>query len=102
MIRLCIVWGISLGLHPEPQNDGTHHSFGGVSQALLRQFDKFDLVALGESHNTREDQDLRISLRISLVRNPQFPKKVRNIVVECGNPLFQRIASFSMCDFEMI
>src|SRR5215470_17606449 len=56
-----------------------------VSNALLLQFDKHDLVGLGEWHNSREDQDLRIGL----LRNPRFPAKVRNIVVECGNAFYQ-------------
>jgi hypothetical protein len=56
-----------------------------MSNALLLQFDKHDLVGLGEWHNSREDQDIRISL----LRNPRFPAKVRNIVVECGNAFYQ-------------
>jgi hypothetical protein len=84
MIRICAGLGFVLALCGEPQT-GLSQAFAEVSNALLLQVDKHDLVALGEWHNTREDQDLRINL----VRNPQFPKKVRNIVVECGNALHQ-------------
>src|SRR5687767_8933295 len=84
MIRICAVLGFALALCGEPQT-GLPQAFAEVSNGLLFQFDKHDLVALGEWHNTREDQDLRINL----VRNPQFPKRVRNIVVECGNALHQ-------------
>jgi hypothetical protein len=84
MIRICAIVAFALTLCGEPQTD-SGQAFTNVSEALLLQFDKHDLVALGEWHNSREDQDLRINL----IRNPQFPKKVRNIVVECGNALYQ-------------
>jgi hypothetical protein len=56
-----------------------------VSSSLIALFDSFDLVALGEWHNSPEDHDLRIRL----IHHPDFPKRVRNIVVECGNSLYQ-------------
>ena len=84
MIRTCAIVAFALTLCGEPQTD-SREAFADVSNALLLQFDKHDLVALGEWHNSREDQDLRIKL----IRNPQFSKKARNIVVECGNALYQ-------------
>lgn len=84
MIRICAIVAFALTLCGEPQTD-SGPAFTEVSNALLLQFDKHDLVALGEWHNSWEDQDLRINL----VRNPQFSTKVRNIVVECGNALYQ-------------
>jgi hypothetical protein len=45
---------------------------------LISAFDNVDIVALGEAHQRKLDSDLRIAL----VRDPGFPKKVRFIVVE--------------------
>ncbi len=52
-----------------------------IVQALVSAFDHFDIVALGEDHWRKVDSDLRIAL----VRNPEFAKKVRFIVVEFGS-----------------
>lgn len=49
--------------------------------ALISVYDQFDVVALGEMHDRRQDSDLRIAL----VRHPDFAKKVRTIVVEWGS-----------------
>src|SRR5262245_3559125 len=53
----------------------------GVVQALIAVFDQVDIVALGEAHGRRVDSDLRIAL----VRDPEFAKQVRAIVVEFGS-----------------
>jgi len=58
-----------------------------VIDTLMSQFDRSDIVALGEWHGSQADQDLRIQL----IRHRDFPKKVRNIVVECGNSLYQEV-----------
>src|ERR1044071_2330010 len=50
----------------------------GIVRTLISVFDQADIVALGEAHGRRADSDLRIAL----VRNPDFAKKVRSIVVE--------------------
>ena len=53
-----------------------------IARTLISAFDQFDVVALGEAHGRfRVDSDLRIAM----VRHPDFPKKVRNIVVEFGS-----------------
>jgi hypothetical protein len=54
----------------------------GIARALIAAFDQADIVALGEWHGRiKLDSDLRIAM----VRHPDFPKKVRSIVVECGS-----------------
>lgn len=53
----------------------------GIVRALISVFDQVDIVALGEAHDRKVDSDLRIAL----VRNPDFAKKVRFIVVEFGS-----------------
>jgi len=54
---------------------------------VLASFDQADVVALGEFHGSLEDS----ALRISLIRRPDFPRKVRYILVEFGNSLHQQI-----------
>ena len=51
----------------------------GVVRTLISAFDQADVVALGEAHgHFRQEGDLRVDL----VRDPAFAKKVRSIVVE--------------------
>jgi hypothetical protein len=58
-----------------------------IADTLLDVFDKVDVVALGEAHRRKQDSDLRIAL----VRHPDFPKKVRNIIVEFANSRYQPV-----------
>lgn len=53
----------------------------GIVRTLLSAFNQVDILALGEVHHRRLDSDLRIAL----VRDPGFAKKVRTIVVEFGS-----------------
>src|SRR5262249_24795767 len=58
-----------------------------IVRTLISAFDQVDIVALGEAHLRRSDSDLRIAL----IRNPDFAKKVRFIVVEFGSTTEQSI-----------
>src|SRR5258707_15657405 len=49
----------------------------GIVQTLIYVYDQADVVALGDAHGRRADSDLRIAL----VRDPDFAKKVRSIEV---------------------
>jgi hypothetical protein len=53
----------------------------GIVRTLISAFDHADIVALGEDHESRVGSDLRIAL----VRDPDFVKKVRSIIVEFGS-----------------
>jgi hypothetical protein len=53
----------------------------GIARTLISAFDQADIVALGEAHGRKLDSDLRIAV----VRDPDFAKKVRSIVVEFGS-----------------
>ncbi len=53
-----------------------------IASTLISVFDHADIVALGESHG---NFTMDLNLWISMVRNPAFRKKVRNIVVEFGS-----------------
>jgi hypothetical protein len=52
-----------------------------IARTLVAAFDQADVVALGEAHQRKLDSDLRIAV----VRSPDFAKKVRSIVIECGS-----------------
>lgn len=54
---------------------------GAIVRALIAAFDQVDVVALGEAHERSVDSDLRIAL----VRHPDFARKVRFVVIECGS-----------------
>ena len=53
----------------------------GIVRALISEFDRVDIVALGEAHGRKSDSDLRIAL----VRHPDFAREVHSIVVEFGS-----------------
>jgi hypothetical protein len=52
---------------------------------IVALFDVHEVIALGEWHGSREDAELRLAV----IRHPEFPAKVRRILFECANPLFQ-------------
>ncbi len=54
-------------------------------KTVIAAFDRVNLVALGERHWAREDAQFRLSL----IQNPAFARKVNDIVIEFGNPLYQ-------------
>lgn len=53
--------------------------------AILAAFDRYEVVGMPEAHGMKDIDDFILSL----VRNPAFPEKVNDIVVECGNSLYQ-------------
>lgn len=63
------------------RQDGPDH----VSSSLVALFDNHDLIALGEWHNSLHDS----KISMGVIRHPAFAKKVRNVVIECGNSLYQ-------------
>jgi len=67
---------ISNGPKPHPEN--------GVN-ALLHAFDRFRIVALGEAHPLQDEHQFILDL----IRDPAFPEKATDIVVEFGNARYQ-------------
>jgi hypothetical protein len=55
--------------------------------AILAALDKYEVVAMPEDHGLKDLDDLIFAL----VRNPSFPSKVSDVVVECGNSLYQPV-----------
>jgi hypothetical protein len=61
---------------PEPEN---------AISAVMDAFDRYPVVALGMSHRQQDEADFSLAL----IRDPRFAPKVRNVVVEAGNSLYQ-------------
>jgi len=55
--------------------------------AILAAFDKYEVVGMPVAHDLKDLDDLILLL----LRNPAFPEKVNDIVVECGNSRYQPI-----------
>ena len=66
------------GSDPKPQD---------AAKAILAAFDKYEVVGMGAAHG---NQDLD-NFILNLIRNPGLPGKINDIVVECGNSLYQPI-----------
>jgi hypothetical protein len=58
-----------------------------AAQGILDAFDTHPLVALGEAHGLKEQQDFVAAL----IRNPAFVTKVNAIVLEAGNAKYQNV-----------
>ena len=56
-----------------------------VVDGILDAWKTADMVCLGENHGRRYDSELRIAL----VRDPRFPRIVRQIIIEFANPVHQ-------------
>jgi len=81
MRSLVLICALALSATAQPQNlrlPDESAGIDGIAQTLISVFDQADIVALGEAHQRKLDSDLRIAL----IRHPDFPKKVRSIVVE--------------------
>jgi hypothetical protein len=55
--------------------------------AILAAFGKYEVIGMSEGHGMKDVDDFVFSL----IRNPAFSEKVNDIVVECGNSLYQPI-----------
>src|SRR5436190_1448561 len=81
MRSLVLICALAVSATAQPSNVRVRdESIGidGIARTLISVFDQVDIVALGEAHQRQLDSDLRIAL----VRHPDFPRKVRSIVVE--------------------
>jgi uncharacterized iron-regulated protein len=66
------------GSNPKPQD---------APKAILAAFDKYEVVGMGAAHGNQDLDDFILKL----IRNPVPPGKINDIVVECGNSLYQPI-----------
>ncbi|RAP58173.1 hypothetical protein BTJ49_04105 [Oleiagrimonas sp. MCCC 1A03011] len=65
--------------------EGANPSPKPAIQAILSAFDHYEVVAMSAGHADKDMDDFIFRL----IRNPAFPEKVDDIVVECGNSLYQ-------------
>ena len=68
----------SAGNEPKPEDP---------TRAILAAFDKYEVVGMDAAHGNKDLDDLILRL----LREPSFPRKVDDIVVECGNSLYQSV-----------
>jgi len=55
--------------------------------AILALLDRYEVVAMPEAHGKKDLDDFILAL----IRDPHFPDKVDDIVIECGNSLYQPV-----------
>jgi len=55
--------------------------------AILALFDRYEIVAMPEAHGNKDLDDFILAL----IRDSHFPDKVNDIVIECGNSLYQPV-----------
>ena len=58
-----------------------------AQKAVLDLFQKYEVVGMSEAHGEKDLDDFILAL----IRNPEFPNKVNDIAVECGNSRYQPI-----------
>ena len=73
--------GVTFGLSATPEEPRPENAI----QAIVATFHRFPIVALGMSHRQQDEADFSLAL----VRDPRFAATVNDIVVECGNMLYQ-------------
>lgn len=72
---------------PAPILRGSNPVPGDAATALLAAFDRYEVVGMSAAHGNKDLDDFILRL----LRNPSFPAKVNDVVVECGNSLYQPI-----------
>lgn len=72
-------------IRPNVPLPGVTSGWDNVVANLLHAFDYVDVIALGETHGSRMESELRLRL----IRNSDFPFRAHFIVVEFGNSLYQ-------------
>src|SRR5258708_25560039 len=70
---------------PNPAEPDPVHE--DAKRAILQGFDHYEVVGINAAHG---NQNLD-NLILDLVRDPAFPKKINDVVVECGNSLYQLV-----------
>jgi len=77
--------GISDEQPPNPK--GSNPKPKDATKAILEAFDKYEVVGMGAAHRNKDLDDFILEL----IRNPAIPSKINDVVVECGNSLYQPI-----------
>ena len=77
--------GEMAGGEQRPKPVGSNPKPADATAAILAAFDKYEVVGLSAAHGNKDLDDFLLAL----IRNPAFPGKVNDVVVECGNSLYQ-------------
>ncbi|HKN74696.1 MAG TPA: hypothetical protein VJW94_05940 [Candidatus Acidoferrum sp.] len=80
----------AIGVAQTPQQSkptGSNPTPEPAIPAILAAFDKYEVVAVGAAHGMKDVDDFILTL----IRHPAFSEKVNDIVVECGNSLYQPV-----------
>ena len=67
--------------------EGTNPKPEDATKAILSAFDEYEVIGMSAAHGNKDLDDFILRL----IRNPAFPSKVNDVVVECGNSLYQPI-----------
>jgi hypothetical protein len=78
--------GEMAGDAPPPNPKGTDPKPTDATTAILTAFDKYEVVGISAAHGNKDLDDFVLHV----VRSPAFATKVNDIVVECGNSLYQQ------------
>ena len=78
IVFLAHTFGRTQAKEPTPQN---------ATKAILAAFERYEVVGMHSAHGSKDVDDFILTL----IRDPAFPGKVNDIVVECGNGLYQGI-----------
>ena len=70
---------------PAPHPKGTDPKPADAESTILAAFNKYEVVGISAAHGNKDLDDFLLHL----IRNPAFPSKVNDVVVECGNSLYQ-------------
>jgi hypothetical protein len=71
---------------PRPNPKGTDPKPAGATTAILAAFDNYEVVGISAAHGNKDLDDFILHV----LRNPEFATRVNDIVVECGNSLYQQ------------
>jgi hypothetical protein len=76
-----------LSANGQPRSTGAEPRAEPAIPAILAAFDSYALVGMPAAHGLKDLDDLILTL----IRDPNFPKKVNDIEIECGNSLYQNL-----------
>ena len=85
LLLLVVVGALPSRAESQPQPGGSPPSPEPAIPAILAAFDQYEVVGMTEAHGEKDIDDLILTL----IRTPAFSEKVNDIVVECGNSLYQ-------------
>ncbi len=86
LVALALLVGAVMRGQAQTKPSGEEPTPQPAIPAILAAFDKYEVVGISaEPHDFKDADDFILSL----IRSPEFPAKVNDIAVECGNSLYQ-------------